>query len=71
LKILRTEKEISPGAAAEGVGHYFSDGKSLLKISTLDGYVRVLELQLEGKRRMMARDFLNGYKTTQGLFTII
>lgn len=43
-------------------GQFFSDGKSELKISTLDGYVQVLELQLEGKRRMATQDFLNGYK---------
>jgi len=43
-------------------GEFYSDGKNFLKISTLDGYVQVLELQMEGKRRMNVRDFLNGYR---------
>lgn len=60
LKILRTEKEHS--AQQEAPGNIFSDGKNFLKISTLDGYVRVLELQMEGKRRMNVREFLNGYR---------
>jgi methionyl-tRNA formyltransferase len=59
LKILRTVKEEGP---ATEPGQFFSDGKNWLKISTADGYVRVLELQLEGKRRVETKDFLNGYK---------
>lgn len=60
LKILRTEKEV---AAHDLVpGRFVTDGKSLLKISTLDGFVQVLELQLEGKRRMSVREFLNGHR---------
>ncbi len=43
-------------------GQFFSDGKNWLKISTLDGFVEVFELQIEGKRRMSVRDFLNGHK---------
>lgn len=60
LKILRTEKEV---AAHDLVpGRFVTDGKSRLKISTLDGFVQVLELQLEGKRRMGVREFLNGHR---------
>jgi methionyl-tRNA formyltransferase len=71
-KILRAMKEVpAEGAgAATGMpnedspqpGTFFSDGKSFLKISTSDGFVQVLELQMEGKRRMNVRDFLNGYR---------
>ena len=43
-------------------GTFVSDGKNFLRISTADGFVEVLELQLEGKRRMSVRDFLNGFK---------
>jgi methionyl-tRNA formyltransferase len=60
LKILRTEK--AERQSAHSPGQFVSDGKSLLKISTLDGFVQVLELQMEGKRRMNVRDFLNGHK---------
>lgn len=59
LKVLRTEKEIV--AHEHPTGHLFSDGRSYLKYSTRDGYVKVLELQLQGRKRMGVRDFLNGY----------
>ena len=60
LKVLRTEKEIVEHEYP--VGHLFSDGRSYLKYSTRDGYVKVLELQLQGRKRMGVKDFLNGYK---------
>lgn len=60
LKVLRTEKEIVEHEYP--VGHLFSDGRSYLKYSTKDGYVKVLELQLQGRKRMGVKDFLNGYK---------
>ena len=59
LKVLRTEKEIVEHE--HPTGHLFSDGRSYLKYSTRDGYVKVLELQLQGRKRMGVRDFLNGY----------
>jgi methionyl-tRNA formyltransferase len=64
LKILKTEKDLRPATydLRPKPGEFFSDRKSFLKISTLDGFVQVLELQMEGKRRMNVRDFLNGYK---------
>ena len=62
LKVLRTEKEIV--AHEHSVGQLFSDGRSYLKYSTRDGYVKVLELQLQGRKRMAVKDFLNGYKVS-------
>ncbi len=63
LKILKTEKaERREGNDAAIPGEFFSDGKNYLKISTLDGCIQVLELQMEGKKRMNVRDFLNGYR---------
>lgn len=62
LKVLRTEKEVV--AHEHQAGELFSDGRSYLKYSTLDGYVKVLELQLQGRKRMGVRDFLNGYKVS-------
>lgn len=61
LKILRTLKA-APAGDMPPPGQFVSDGKSYLKICTLDGSVEVLEVQLEGKRRMTVRDFLNGYR---------
>ncbi|MCC6461168.1 MAG: methionyl-tRNA formyltransferase [Saprospiraceae bacterium] len=65
FKILRSEKGPAPAQNPEKQpepGQFVSDGKSYLHIGTLDGYVQVLELQLEGKRRMGVREFLNGHK---------
>lgn len=63
FKILRA----SPVASEEDFlpGEFFSDGKSTLKISTLRGFLQVHELQMEGKRRMTTREFLNGYRLGQ------
>jgi len=39
-----------------------SQGGSPLSVKTADGYVDILELQAPGKKRMAARDFLNGIR---------
>lgn len=39
--------------------------KSQLFIATADEWLEILELQLAGKKRMSARDFLNGFKNPQ------
>jgi methionyl-tRNA formyltransferase len=45
------------------VGSTHSDGKSHLKIATPDGYYHLLELQLEGKKRMKVDEYLRGRRT--------
>ncbi|AEE49463.1 Methionyl-tRNA formyltransferase [Haliscomenobacter hydrossis DSM 1100] len=60
LKVLRSAKETA--AHDHPPGNVFSDGRSYLKFSTRDGFVQVLELQLQGRKRMLVKDFLNGYK---------
>ena len=35
---------------------------NMLKILLKDGYLEVLEIQLEGKKRMSGKEFINGYK---------
>ncbi len=60
LKIFRTGKEVA--AHDHPAGLFISDNKSFLKVSTLDGYVHLLDLQLAGKKRMEIKSFLNGYK---------
>jgi methionyl-tRNA formyltransferase len=42
-------------------GNYSSDGKTFLKFQTGAGNLEILELQLEGKKRMKIGDFLRGY----------
>jgi methionyl-tRNA formyltransferase len=42
-------------------GKIISDGKSWMAIGTLDRWVYCTEVQLQGKRRMIIKDFLNGW----------
>lgn len=39
-----------------------SSQPGLLPVKTADGYVNILELQVPGKKRVMAKDFLNGLR---------
>lgn len=59
LKIFKSSKEITFPGSTEG--SYETDGKTFLKIACLDGYIHLLEVQMEGKKRMHIRDFLRGY----------
>jgi methionyl-tRNA formyltransferase len=43
-------------------GKFFTDGKNYLKITTQDGCINLLDVQLEGRKRMGVKDFLNGYR---------
>ena len=58
LKIYKTRKT---GKKGQGSGSIVVDGKTLC-ISAADELLEVVELQLAGKKRMQARDFLNGMK---------
>jgi methionyl-tRNA formyltransferase len=59
LKLFRTLKEIE--SHEHEVASFHSDNKTFVKIATTDGYVQLLELQLQGRKRMKIKDFLNGY----------
>ena len=59
LKIFRTEKRPDLHAAP---GTVLSDGKSYLAIATADGALEITDLQLAGKKRMAAADFLKGFR---------
>ena len=43
-------------------GEFYSDGKTYLRVNTKSGTLNVLDLQLEGKKRMPVEDFLRGYQ---------
>lgn len=43
-------------------GGFLTDGKTYLKFAAVNGFIRVEELQLEGKKRMPIADFLRGVK---------
>ena len=60
LKIYRSKKEASPNPSKGG--EYKTDDKTFLKFACADGYVHVIELQLEGKKKMLIEDFLRGYR---------
>ena len=60
LKIFSAEKEMK-GYTGEP-GEIFTDHKSYLKFSTLDGFLLLKEIQLEGKKKMLVEDFLRGWR---------
>jgi len=67
----KTTKLINVTMFRDGVermaGKIFTDNKTRMCISTIDGYIHIQKLQQEGKRRMDIQNFLNGYtvKSTQ------
>lgn len=60
IKLFRTEKR--PGPVTDPPGTFRMGTNRELWVSCSDGYLRVLELQLEGKKKMTADDFLRGNK---------
>ena len=62
LKIYKAGKEIADHA--QEPGQWLSDNKSYLKCTTQDGYIHALDLQLQGRKRMEVKAFLNGYDFT-------
>jgi methionyl-tRNA formyltransferase len=43
-------------------GDFETDGKTFLQFACADAYISILDLQLEGKKRMGVEDFLRGYR---------
>ncbi|MCA5005522.1 methionyl-tRNA formyltransferase [Sphingobacterium bovistauri] len=60
LKIFEAEKELTNHSSE--AGSILSDGKSFLKYATIDGYLNLKIIQIEGKKRMEINDFLKGYR---------
>lgn len=60
LKIFKAEKiAASPTIAA---GEFKTDQKTFLQFACTDGYISIMELQLEGKKKMPVADFLRGFR---------
>jgi len=59
LKIYKAEK--IHHQPVERAGNVKTDEKSYLYFACTDGYISILELQLEGKKRMDIESFLRGY----------
>ncbi len=60
VKIFKTQKTCRASSAAPGM---LLVEKSRLFTATTDEWLEILDLQLAGKKRMPARDFLNGFKS--------
>jgi methionyl-tRNA formyltransferase len=56
-----------PGQPTEHapVGTWLSDGKTHLRVQTADGLLDLLDVQLEGKKRLTVVEFLRGFNTEQ------
>ncbi|MGN7989926.1 methionyl-tRNA formyltransferase [Pedobacter sp. 22226] len=60
LKVFKAELEDrEPGIAAGG---FLTDGKTYLKFAAKDGFIKLLDIQYEGKKRMLIEDFLRGMR---------
>jgi methionyl-tRNA formyltransferase len=64
LKIYRSEKRLATHNLP--VGTLVTDKKTYIDIAVTDGYLRLLSLQLAGKKRLTAIEFLNGFKQLEG-----
>lgn len=59
--------KINQNGNVPGIGSVLAAGKEGIDVCTGDGILRVTEVQLEGKKRMAAADFLRGHALEQGL----
>jgi methionyl-tRNA formyltransferase len=60
LKVFRAEME--PADTQEAPGTFSTDGKTFLKFSAQDGYLKLTDIQYEGKKRMQVDEFLRGMR---------
>jgi methionyl-tRNA formyltransferase len=58
-EIVRAENHKMPGTI-------ISDHKNYVDIATREGYLRILDLQIAGKKRMNIKNFLNGFQLSEG-----
>jgi methionyl-tRNA formyltransferase len=60
LKVFKAEiEDKEPGIVAGG---FLTDGKTYLKFAAKDGFIKLLDIQYEGKKRMLIEDFLRGMR---------
>ncbi|MCD8284634.1 MAG: methionyl-tRNA formyltransferase [Prevotellaceae bacterium] len=64
LKLFEARIDDHPLSGAKP-GDMDTDGRTFLRFACQDGWLSVLSLQLEGKRRMPVADFLRGYNWTR------
>lgn len=60
LKIFKAIPEIAK--VSETPGSIISDEKTFIKFACIDGYIKIEDLQIQGKKRMKTEEFLRGYR---------
>jgi methionyl-tRNA formyltransferase len=60
LKVFKAEMEAANHE--ETPGSFKTDGKTFLKFAALDGYLKLTDIQYEGKKRMQTEEFLRGMR---------
>lgn len=60
LKVYASRKELTQHDAV--LGTFMSDGKTFLKVAAQNGFIHLLDVQLEGRKRMSVEMFLMGNK---------
>lgn len=65
FKLFETKKDNSHKGKP---GHFYTDGKNLLRIYTSDGSLLIKSLQQAGKKRMTIEEFLRGFTFTDGTY---
>ena len=63
MKIYEVSKELC--TPSHPTGTLICDGKKILKVAVLDGYIHLDQVQLAGKKRMPAADLMRGTDLTQ------
>lgn len=60
-KIFRVSPQILDWTQTAEIGNFHAEGKKLA-CKSREGWIEIQELQLEGKKRMNAQEFLNGFR---------
>lgn len=58
ISVVKSQVEFIPSL---GIGVWDTDQKTFLRVGCADGYIKILEWQMEGKKKMKIEDFLRGY----------
>lgn len=62
-KVLKIFKATPENAEVSEIpGSIISDEKTFIKFACTDGYIKIEDLQIQGKKRMKTEDFLRGYR---------
>jgi len=64
LKIFKTKAEVCEHEFTNGLLN--TDNKTYLKVYCTGGTLEIIELQLQGKKRMLITEFLKGFKIKEG-----